>query len=174
MHLTIKKGKKMKKRFINMVMIAALSSTTALFAGSGFENTDKLIAEAQKKAGEIEPSALKAMTDKEEDVIILDVRESEQRAEGNIYVGEMYVDDTYAITRGNLEFEVGNKIKDKDAIIVTYCRSGGRGAFAAQTLRNLGYKNATNLKGGLKGWAKAGYPIETGLGLTILNEVKKK
>lgn len=164
----------MKKRFINIVLIATLSSTTALFSGSGFENTDKLIAEAQKNAGEIMPSTLKSMIDKEEDVIILDVRESEQRAEGNIYVGEMYVDDTYAITRGNLEFEVGNKIQDKDDFIVTYCRNGGRGAFAAQTLRNLGYKNATNLKGGLKGWANAGYAIQTGLGLTILDEGKKK
>lgn len=174
MHLVNKKGKKMTKRFINIVLIAALSLTTALFAGSGFENTDKLIAEAQKSVGEIEPSALKAKTDKEEDVIILDVRESEQRSEGNIYVGDMYVDDTYAITRGNLEFEVGNKIKDKDAFILTYCRSGGRGALAAQTLRELGYKNVINLKGGLKGWANAGYPIQTGLGLTILDAGKKK
>lgn len=28
----------------------------------------------------------------------------------------------------------------------------------------------TNLKGGLKGWAKAGYPIKTGIGLTTLNK----
>ncbi len=52
------------------------------------------------------------------------------------------------------------KVKDKNAVIVTYCRGGSRGALAAQTLRHLGYKNATNLKGGLKAWAKAGYPIE--------------
>jgi len=164
----------MKKRFTNIVLIVALSSTTALFAGSGFANTDKLIEVAKKEAGEMEPKALKALVDKEEEVIILDVRESEQRAEGRIYVGELYVDDTYAITRGNLEFLVGNKIQDKDALIVTYCRSGGRGALAAQTLRNLGYKNVRNLKGGLKGWAKAGYPIKTGVGLTILDKKSKK
>jgi len=164
----------MKKRFVNIVLLVALSSTTALFAGSGFANTDKLVDEAKKQVGEIEPSVLKTMTDKEKNVIILDVRESEQRSEGQIYVGEMYVDDTYAITRGNLEFEVGNKIQDKDALIVTYCRSGGRGAFAAQTLRELGYKNATNLKGGLKGWANAGYRISTGLGLTSLNKKSEK
>ncbi|MDA3909518.1 MAG: rhodanese-like domain-containing protein [Sulfurimonas sp.] len=53
---------------------------------------------------------------------------------------------------------------------MTYCRGGSRGALAAQTLRRLGYKNATNLKGGLKGWAKAGYRIETGLGVTKLTK----
>jgi rhodanese-related sulfurtransferase len=95
----------------------------------------------------------------------LNFLESEQRAEG-----EIYADESYAITRGNLEFVIGNKIKDKNAIIVTYCRGGSRGALAAQTLRNLGYKNATNLKGGLKGWAQSGYPVETGLGTVVLNK----
>jgi phage shock protein E len=163
----------MNKRFASIILIVVLSSTSVLFAGAA-ASPNKLIEEAKKEAGEIEPAVLKAMVDKEEEVIILDVRESEQRSEGNIYTGEMYVDDTHAITRGNLEFDVGEKIQDKDAVIVTYCRSGGRGVLAAQTLRHLGYKNATNLKGGLKGWAKAGYPIETGLGLTILNKGSKK
>jgi len=130
---------------------------------AGFKESDMLVAQAKKEVGEIEPQLLKKMIDNEEEVIVLDIRESEQRAEGQIYA-----DDTYAITRGNLEFYVMNKIKNKDVIIVTYCRGGSRGALAAQTLRHLGYKKATNLKGGLKGWAKAGYPIETGLGITQL------
>ncbi len=54
--------------------------------------------------------------------------------------------------------------------LVTYCRGGSRGALAAQSLKNLGYKNAVNLKGGLKAWAKEGYPIETGLGITKLSK----
>lgn len=152
----------MKKRLINAVILIALGSTTNLIAG--FANTDKLLVQAKKEAGEMEPTTLKKMIDKEEAVVVLDIRESEQRAEG-----EIYADDTYAITRGNLEFEIGNKVKDKNIIIVTYCRGGSRGALAAQTLRHLGYKNATNLKGGLKAWAKAGYPVETGLGTVILN-----
>ena len=151
----------MKIRLVNLSLIALLSST-ALFAGH--KETDKLLEIAKKTAGEMEPAKLKEMIDKEKSIIILDVREAEQRAEGQIYV-----DDMYAITRGNLEFKVLNKIKDKNAVIVTYCRGGSRGALAAQTLRSLGYKNATNLKGGLKGWAKAGYPIETGLGVTKLS-----
>lgn len=150
----------MKIKLINCILIIALSASS-LFAAH--KETEKLLTIAKKTAGEIEPAKLKKMLDKEENVILLDVREAEQRAEGQIYA-----DDMYAITRGNLEFKVLNKIKDKDALIVTYCRGGSRGALAAQTLRKLGYKNATNLKGGLKGWAKAGYPIETGLGVTKL------
>ena len=153
----------MKTKLTKILLIASLSATTSLFAG-GFANTNKLLVEAKKEAGEMKPSTLKKMLDKEEAVVVLDVREKEQRSEG-----EIYADDSYSITRGNLEFVIGNKVKDKNMIIVTYCRSGGRGALAAQTLRHLGYKNATNLKGGLKGWAKAGYPVETGLGTVVLS-----
>jgi rhodanese-related sulfurtransferase len=150
------------KKFITLVLLATIGF---LPLTAGHPETDKLIEKARKDAGEITAKALKAMLDKEEDVIILDVRESEQRAEG-----EIYADNYIAITRGNLEFQVLNKIKNKDARIITYCRGGSRGALAAQTLRKLGYKNATNLKGGLKGWAKVGYPIETGLGVTTLTK----
>jgi len=147
---------------LKIALTAALGSALLM---AGHPQTDKLINMAKKQVGEMTAKTLKKMLDDEKDVIILDVRESEQRAEG-----EIYADDTFAITRGNLEFKVLNLIKNKDAIIVTYCRSGGRGALAAQSLRTLGYKNATNLKGGLKGWAKEGYPVETGLGVVRLSK----
>ncbi len=136
---------------------------TSLMAGS--VESEKLINEAKAQAGEMLPKQLKEMIDNSKKVIVMDVREENQRAEG-----EIYADSTMAITRGNLEFEVLNKIKDKNAVIVTYCRGGSRGALAAQTLKKLGYVNATNLKGGLKGWAELGYPIETGLGVTHLTK----
>ena len=153
----------MRKVLLSCISIGLLLVSTTAFAGH--PETEHLLEKAKKEAGEITPLELKKMLDDEKSVIILDVRESEQRAEGQIYW-----DDMFAITRGNLEFEVLNEIKNKDAVIITYCRGGSRGALAAQTLRNLGYKNATNLKGGLKGWAKAGYPIETGLGVTKLTQ----
>lgn len=77
-----------------------------------------------------------------------------------------------SITRGNLEWKVNKLIQDKEVILVTYCRNGGRGALAAQVLKKMGYKNATTLKGGLKGWANAGYSVKTGLGNVILNKRK--
>jgi rhodanese-related sulfurtransferase len=147
-----------------IVMIASLMMASSLMA-AGPTEAEKLISAAKQEAGEMAPKELKGMIDGEKKVIVMDVREENQRAEG-----EIYATTTMAITRGNLEFEVLNKIKDKSVVIVTYCRSGGRGALAAQTLKKLGYVNATNLKGGLKGWAQEGYPIETGLGVTLLTK----
>ncbi len=146
-----------------ILLLASLMVGSSLMAGQA--EAEKLVFEAKQEAGEMAPKELKKLIDGEKNVIVMDVREENQRAEG-----EIYTTTTVAITRGNLEFEVLNKIKDKNALIVTYCRSGGRGALAAQTLKKLGYVNATNLKGGLKGWAKEGYPIETGLGVTLLTK----
>lgn len=145
------------------VIVASLMIGSSLMGNQA--ESEKLIYAAKQEAGEMVPKELKRMIDKEMKVIVLDVREENQRAEG-----EIYAITTMAITRGNLEFEVLNKIKDKSTVIVTYCRGGSRGALAAQTLKKLGYLNATNLQGGLKGWAQEGYPIETGLGVTLLTK----
>lgn len=122
-----------------------------------------LINEAKKEAGEVTPEQLKEMIEDEE-VIILDVRETEQRAEGYLFSDFVTV-NTISITRGNLEWEIADKIKDKETSVVTYCRNGGRGALAAQVLKRMGYKNAKNLKGGIQDWAKAGNSVKTGLGV---------
>ncbi|MCK4468064.1 MAG: hypothetical protein KAU60_06905 [Desulfobacterales bacterium] len=48
---------------------------------------------------------------------------------------------------------------DKNANIVIYCKSGGRGSLATYTLGQMGYK-VKNMAGGWKAWTKAGYPID--------------
>ena len=155
----------MRKFLIFGLLTGVFLISSPLFAQDDAKMT--LINEAKKEVGEITPKQLKAIFDDEKSVIILDIRESEQRAEGDIY-DDMFTITSFSITRGNLEWEVLSKISDKNAFIVTFCRNGGRGALAAQTLKKLGYKNVKNLQGGIADWAKAGYTIKTGLGITKL------
>ena len=54
---------------------------------------------------------------------------------------------------------VPRTIKDTDAKIYVYCRTGARSAFATQRLIEMGYKNATNISDAFKGWVVAGYPV---------------
>jgi len=149
-------------KYMNDEKIDPTACNQKACSGTGFKVLDDLMADARKEAKEMSPVVLKKMIDNEEEFILLDIRDLQQRAEGSIYA-----DDTYAITRGDLEFDVMNKIRDKDSIIVVYCRSGGRSLFAAQTLKHLGYKNVYNLSAGLKGWARAGYPFDNGLGVVM-------
>ena len=164
------KGRKMKNGIKTALLALMLVATTQLMA-KDLTKMD-LINKAKKEVGEVTPKQLKTMLDDGEDVIVLDVRESEQHSEGSIPFDDFNKENFRAVTRGNLEWKINKIIPDKDAKIVTYCRRGGRGALAAEVLREMGYKNATTLKGGLKGWAKAGYPVKTGLGEVVLTKEK--
>lgn len=150
---------------MKLIYLLLFTLTTTLFAGGGeIHPATKLINIAKKETKGISPKELKTLIDNEEEVIVLDVREILERSEGQIYA-----EDTYEMTRGDLEFFILTKIKDTSALVVTYCRGGTKGALAAQTLKNLGYKDARYLDGGLRAWANAGYPIETGIGITRLS-----
>ena len=152
----------MQKILINILSLILLSS--AIYA-IDFSQRDRLIAEARAEVPFVTPKKLNDMLEDEEELIILDIREVEQRAEGTIPTL-----DTYEITRGQLEFKIMILIEDKNTKIVSFCRDGPRSALASRTLINMGYKNATYLKGGLKAWAVAGYKIKNGLGRVVLNK----
>lgn len=143
-----------------------LIASSMLYASADaidFSQRDRLVAEASKSVASITPKELyEILEDGKEDIIVLDIREVEQRAEGTIPTL-----DKYELTRGELEFKIMILIENKDAKIVSFCRDGPRGALATKTLIEMGYKNAMYLKGGLKAWAVAGYPIKSGLGRTV-------
>ncbi len=133
--------------------------------GTGYKALDDMMAQARRDVQEMSPAVLKKMIDNEEEFVLLDVREVIQRSEGEIYADEML-----AIPRTNLEFEILNAVKDRAKPIVLYSRMGARSLFAAQSLQKLGYTHVYNLSAGLKGWVRAEYPYDNGLG-TVLKVV---
>ncbi|MGA0262671.1 MAG: rhodanese-like domain-containing protein, partial [Ilumatobacteraceae bacterium] len=75
------------------------------------------------------------------DVVVLDVREPDEYAEGAL-PGALH------IPRGHLEAQVEGRITDKNTAVVVYCAGGVRSAFAARTLGELGYANVLSMAGG--------------------------
>jgi len=61
--------------------------------------------------------------------------------------------------RGKAEWVIPTKITDPDVPIYIYCKSGTRGALVTKMLLDAGYTNVTNVDGGFKAWASAGYPF---------------
>jgi len=59
----------------------------------------------------------------------------------------------------DIEKLAGEKLPDKDATILVYCRSGRRSAIAAQALADLGYTHVMDM-GGLQDWPYGGVVTE--------------
>ena len=91
----------------------------------------------------------KEIMDTESGYVILDVRTEEEFSEGHI-PGAILIPD----------YEIGEKaqevLKEKDRMILVYCRSGRRSKLAADALAKLGYTNIKEF-GGIIDWP---YEIE--------------
>ena len=91
----------------------------------------------------------KEIMDTESGYVILDVRTEEEFSEGHI-PGAILIPD----------YEIGEKaqevLKEKDRMILVYCRSGRRSKLAADALAKLGYTNIKEF-GGIIDWP---YDIE--------------
>ena len=93
---------------------------------------------------QITPSELKQRLEKGEDVFLLDVREESERGICNIG-GEL-------IPKDLVSSHIDRLPRDRD--IVVYCRSGGRSQAVAEELyTEYGFRNVSNLAGGMLRWS---------------------
>jgi adenylyltransferase/sulfurtransferase len=81
----------------------------------------------------------------------IDVREPDEVAQGTI-------PGAAAIPRGFLEARIEETVRDRHQPLVVYCAGGARSAFAAKSLRELGYTDVVSLAGGFGAWKGAGLP----------------
>ena len=137
------------KRKLNI--LPAITFIIFLSACTGiFEDGNELAADCSKHINNITVDELNAKHENAAEFLLLDCRQSEEYAAGNI-------PGSFNIARGELEF----KILDDDFweeefmytpyktdTIIIYSKSGGRASLAAESLIQLGFENVYNLKGG--------------------------
>ncbi|MDQ1455799.1 MAG: sulfur-carrier protein adenylyltransferase/sulfurtransferase, partial [Actinomycetota bacterium] len=106
----------------------------------------ELLKQTKSEIEEISPAAAEPRVGES---TFLDVRELDEFQQGMI-PGAVF------IPRGHLESQVENKIPDHDAPVVIYCAGGTRSAFAAKTLKELGYSDVVSMAGGFGRWKNEG------------------
>lgn len=85
----------------------------------------------------------------ESNIPIIDVREESEFSDGHI-------EQAISLPRGVLEFKIGNipELATKMQPVLIYCRTGGRAALAAQTMKTLGFTHVFSIAGGYEAWQK--------------------
>ena len=106
-----------------------------------------LLSQTKQQIREIDTAEAAAARDA--GAVVLDVREPEEYQQGAI-PGAIH------IPRGQLEYNVENRIPDKATPVLIHCASGVRSAFAAKTLEDLGYADVVSVKGGFNRWKDEG------------------
>ena len=76
--------------------------------------------------------------------VLVDVREADEFASGHI-PGAIHM------SRGTIEFKLSANpaLSARDTTIVLYCKSSGRAALAANSLREMGYFSVISIAGGI-------------------------
>lgn len=82
--------------------------------------------------------------DENKDYVIVDVRTPDEYKEGHI-------PNAINIPNETINETVYNKLKDKNQLILIYCRSGSRSRQAAYKMQKLGYTNLVDF-GGIINW----------------------
>ncbi len=140
----------MKRIILILLIILNVFCLCACSQADTSHKTTQANSDQEKEASymNINAQQAKKIMDTQENYIILDVRTQEEFDEKHI-PGAILIPD----------YEIGEKaekeLKDKDQLILVYCRSGRRSKLASQELVKLGYTNIKEF-GGIIDW-----PYET-------------
>lgn len=130
------------KRF-SVILIMIITCTTIFYGCTSGGET-----KTENSYEQISPAEAKSIMDERDDYVILDVRTQEE-------FDESHIDGAILIPDYEIATKAESVLKDKNQLILVYCRSGRRSKLAASDLVSLGYTNVKEF-GGIIDW-----PYET-------------
>jgi shikimate kinase/rhodanese-related sulfurtransferase len=112
----------------------------------------QIVNETRRRIHETTVEAVKAMLDRGDKFMLIDVREESEWAKdhlpGAVHLG-----------KGVIERDVEQRVPDTTTPLVLYCGGGFRSALAADNLQKMGYTNVLSMDGGVRGWREKGFPL---------------
>jgi rhodanese-related sulfurtransferase len=131
-----------------MVVVSGLIGVLVASNLSGVENNDNTAVPEKNKSTasskKISAEEAKSIMDGKEPYILLDVRTESEFKEEHLE-GAMLIPSDEIVERAETD------LPDKDALIMVYCRSGGRSSRATKELADMGYTNVRDI-GGIIDW----------------------
>lgn len=139
----------MKKNKKWLFAVIAAGVLTAALSACGQDKTGQDTKAAQEDTVKAEYKKItaeeaKERMDKDDKVVILDVRTEEEYQEG-------HVPGAIVIPNETISSEPLEELPDMDQVILVYCRSGNRSAQAAKKLAEAGYTQVYDF-GGIIDW----------------------
>jgi rhodanese-related sulfurtransferase len=118
------------------------------------------VEQAKARIQNLSVEALAAELDADPDLLLVDIRELQERVDLGTIPGSVHV------PRGMLEFWADPQSRyyrdyfQESRRTVLFCAAGGRSALAAAALQDMGFPNVAHLEPGFAGWEQAGLPLE--------------
>lgn len=96
---------------------------------------------------------VKKALDSHHDVVLLDVRTSEEFAKNRIK-------GAVNLSVNEISKKIVSVVPDKKKRVYVYCLSGSRSAYAVDAMKQLGYTNVYSMTSGLLAWRTKQYALE--------------
>ena len=123
------------------------------------ETVARMVAEARQR---IENLSVKRVVVEieEEDVLLVDVREDDERLLEGAIPNSMHVPRGMLELSADRESPLHRQEFDPERRTILYCSSRSRSALGADTLRRMGYEDVAHLEGGMMAWKQDGRSVE--------------
>lgn len=141
---------------------AALVAASLILPGHALaqnypDSVKQLVSATKKQIKTINMEQFKALVDKKEAGLIIDVRNEIEYDDG-------HVPGAVNVPRGLIEFRIWKLVgfpdkTDLNKQMTLYCLSGARCALATKSLQDLGFTNVTSVDMAFDNWVKAGHPV---------------
>jgi rhodanese-related sulfurtransferase len=112
----------------------------------------ELVEAVRKRVHEISIDEVKARLDRDDNFLLVDVREESEFANDHL-------PKAIHLGRGIIERDIEERVPALDAPLILYCGGGYRSALAAENLQKMGYTNVLSMDGGIRGWREKNYPL---------------
>lgn len=113
-------------------------------------NFTEYLARVRSEIDEISPEEVRQLLESGGALQLLDVRERHEIEQGMI-PGARH------LPRAHFEVLAEEVLPARDVFVVVYCAGGVRSAFAARTLKELGYVRVASMSGGFGRWRSLGF-----------------